>query len=248
MTKSIDEINFVSKTPLQRRITLEQQIQKLPNITSIETELQNGKKIEQLLKMGMKVQDVISHKTLSSKKICDVFQKFEKDFIKFIPSKLANPKPSVYTLSDTTLLAQANTFSRELSTKLGEVWENIAFLSPKVISMEKIFDNFKIRGVDIIIINEDEFCFCQIKTAKSTLTGSQRPRSESELKIFEKSKFVAALNLGQWTFNSNIVQRIAGKEFWDLIDIDYDEIIKYTKHTISSMEEYFKNKSQSKKK
>ena len=246
MSENVDKIDLISKTPSQRKKFLEEEIQKLPNLPNIESELQKGKKVEQLLKKGIKIEEIISQKTISPEKIRGVFKKFEEDFIDYIPPKLANPKPSVYTLSDTSLLARANTFSRELSTKLGDVWENVAFLSPKVISMEKIFDNFKIRGVDIIIINESEFCFCQIKTAKSTLTGSQRPRSESELKIFEKSKFVAALNLGNWTFNSDVVPRIAGKEFWDLIDIEYDEIIEHTKDTISSMEKYFKNKPQAK--
>ena len=243
MSRRIDSIDLRSKTPNQRKKILEDEIQRLPNIPNIESELQRGKKVEQLLKKGIKIKEIISQKTLSSEKIRNVFEKFEKDFIDYIPPKLENPKPSVYTLSDTFLLAQANTFSRELSTKLGEVWENVAFLSPKVISMEKIFDNFKIRGVDIIIASESEFCFCQIKTAKNTLTGSQKPRSESELKIFEKSKFCAALNLGNWNFNSDIIPRVAGQDFWDLIDIDYGDIIKYTKHTILSMEKYFKDNS-----
>ena len=86
------------------------------------------------------------------------------------------------------------------------------------------------------IFTDNDFSFCQIKTMKGTLTGSQKPRSENELKIYEKSYFVSALNLGNWTFNSKFIPRIAGKDFWNLIEIDYEFIIFNLKRMISKME------------
>jgi len=238
MIKNIKKIDLLSKTKEQRKELLEDEIAKIPDFVNLEGDLQKGKKIEQLLKMGLRVNNIISHKSPSNEDIKNIFDKFKTDFTKQIGVKLLNPNPSVYTLSETPILSKANTFTRNFSTKLGEVWEDIAFLSPKVICIEKIFNNLKIRGVDVIIKKDKEFCFCQIKTMKSTLTGSQVPRAESELKIYENSKIVAALNLGSWTFNSDVVPRVAGKEFWDLIDIEYDIIIKNTENLMTSMEDY----------
>lgn len=240
MVKRIYEIDLVSKTSIQRKKILEDEIAKLPDVSNIEKDFQRGKKIEQLLKMGLKVEDIIMHKSHSNDDIKNLFEKFKTDFIREISEKVSSPKPSVYTITDTPVLAKANTFTRDFSTKLGKIWEDIAFLSSKVISIEKIFHNIKIRGVDLIIADDQEFCFCQIKTMKGTLTGSQVPRSVNELKIYEKSNLVAALNLGSWTFNSKLIPRVSGKEFWDRIEIEYDVIIENTKNLLSSMEDFIK--------
>ena len=242
MDKSISEIKLLSKTPRERKEFLDNEISKFPDILNIEEDLQKGKKIERILESGLNIHDLIKDKEVpSDEDVRKIFKKFEKDFLNGISEKLLNPKSSVYTLAKTPLLSKANTLTRSFSTDLGAIWEDIAFLSPKVISTEKFFDGLKIRGVDFIVINDKEFCFCQIKTMKGTLTGSQKPRSEKELKIYKKSKFIAALELGSWTFNSSFVPRVSGRDFWNLIDLDYDLIIKNAKNLLSTMEDYLKN-------
>ena len=241
MVKCLEQVDLALKTPNQRKEFLQEKIKEIPDFGNISKEFQLGKKLEKLLKSGLQVQKIVSDKSPCNQDLKIIFEKFKINFISEISEKLSAPNPSVYTVAETPVLKKANTFTRSFSTKLGEVWEDIAFLSPKIISTEKIFDNFKVKGVDVIICDNDEFCFCQIKTMKGTLTGSQVPRSEDELKIYEKSSLVAALDLGRWTFNSSLVPRIAGKEFWDLLEIDYDKIIENTKDLMSCMEEYIKD-------
>ncbi len=236
MKDRIKSIDLISMTQTQRKQCLEEEIIKISDLPNIDDSLQNGKKFEILLNQGFPVTSLIKSKSFNDNDINDVFINFKDNFLEEISNKLLNPKESVYTLTETPLLSKANTFSRSFSTKLGDVWEDIAFLSPKIISVEKIFDNFKIKGVDIII--DEEFRFCQLKTMKGTLTGSQKPRSEIELKIYDKSSFIAALDMGSWTFNSPVVSRISGREFWDLIEIDYDLIITNTKTMLISMEDF----------
>ena len=240
MKKNISEIDLISKKPFQRKKIVENEINKIKNFSNIDEDFQKGKKFEKLLKMGLKVEDIICNKSPTSASIKKIFDEFEKKFLEYFNKKIINPDESIYTLSETPSLLKANSLTRSLSTKLGQVWEDIAFLSPKVINTEKIFNNLKITGVDLIIIGDKEFNFCQIKTKKDTLTGSQVKRSVNELEIYEKKMFVAALDLSRWTFNSSKVPRVAGKDFWDLIDIDYDEILKNIKNLLTSMEDYLK--------
>lgn len=80
-----------------------------------------------------------------------------------------------------------------------------------------------------------------MKTAKGTLTGSQAPRSENELSVFGKGIFCAALNKGDWTFNSQQIERKSGSEFWELVGINEYEFIKQkAEKMFGELEELFK--------
>lgn len=87
-----------------------------------------------------------------------LFDEFKEKFTSEITEKIAHPKKSVFTSGTTPNLSAANTFTRSLSTKLGNIFENIACLSPKVISSEKNFEGTKITGVDILIVEASENC------------------------------------------------------------------------------------------
>ena len=183
-------------------------------------------------------------KIVSQKEIEFLFDEFQKKFINEITEKITNPKESVFTSGMTPNLSAANTFTRSLSTKFGNIFEDIACLSPKVISSEKNFEKTKITGVDILIVeaSKREIIFSQVKTAKGTLTGSQAPRSESELSVFRKGIFCAALNMGGWTFNSQQIERKSGSEFWELVGINEYEFIKQkAEKMFGELEELFKS-------
>ena len=167
-----------------------------------------------------------------------IFDNFIDTFIRDIDAKLSSPKPSSYTIADTPALSLANTFTRSLSTKLGEVWEKIACISPKVVSPDIDF-GIKIKGVDVIILLDGNLTYTQIKTMKGTLTGSQVTRSISELKLHDHSLFVGALDLGTWTFSSEDITRQTGEEFWSRIDLDYSEIHKLAGNVMKKLEESF---------
>jgi len=231
MDDSYNAVDLNNLSLSQRFDFINEQTSKITDFDGIEQEFQFGKKFEKLLLEGLPVHKLIEHKTVSEIIIRELFQKFKEDFI----NNALNPNESVFTIFNTPELAKANAVTRSLSTKLGNVWEDVAFLSPKVISLEKLFKK-KIKGVDIIVTGD--FTFCQLKTKKDTLTGSQTTRSEKELQVYERRKFVAALDLGRWTFNSPVVTRVAGKEFWDTIDIDYNYIINETKKVMISLEEF----------
>jgi len=186
--------------------------------------------------------DTYKH-TVSQKEIETLFDDFQKKFTRDIPNKIADPKPSVFTSGLTPKLSVGNTFTRSLSTTLGEVFEDIACLSPKVISPNKHFDT-KITGVDVLIVdkNTKEIIFSQMKTTRGTLTGSQRSRSELELSVFRKGIFSAVLDIGNWTFNSQIVERKCGSEFWGLVGInEYDFIKQKGVKMFEELEDLFKS-------
>ena len=71
---------------------------------------------------------------------------------------------------------------------------------------------------------------CHGRTQSILLTGSQVPRSESELAMHKNSYFVAAFKTGTpWTFNSKIIKKLVGEEFWSLIELDYNFILDEVK-------------------
>ncbi|MEH2130105.1 MAG: hypothetical protein V7K86_05490 [Nostoc sp.] len=94
-------------------------------------------------------------------------------------------------------------------------------------------------GIDIIIFSEETVKFAQLKTLKGTLTGSQAPRSKKELSIHQNPLFIAAFNLGDWTFKDNKIPRIAGKEFWNNIHIDYDLVENHVRNMLQRVDNDF---------
>jgi hypothetical protein len=80
----------------------------------------------------------------------------------------------------------------------------------------------------------------RIETLKGTLTGSQIPRAKKELSIYENPLFIAAFNLGSWTFpQCSTIPRIAGKEFWDKIHIDYDIVENHVRNMLQKIDKAF---------
>lgn len=120
---------------------------------------------------------------------------------------------------------------------MGHKLENIAQISNKTFSPEKEL-NIKLKGIDLIIYHEQKIKYVQLKTKKDTLTGSQSSRTINELKIHPYSIFAAALDMGNsWTINKNecekyAIQRLAGKSFWSLIDLEYNFILSKFGETI----------------
>ncbi|MEA5577459.1 hypothetical protein [Anabaena sp. UHCC 0451] len=54
--------------------------------------------------------------------------------------------------------------------------------------------------------------------------------------------FIAAFNLGKWTFpfpNEYNIPRIAGKEFWNMIYIDYDIFEKNIRDMLQKIDQAF---------
>jgi len=161
---------------------------------------------------------------------------YQRTLISAMTSQLANrfiareipdryPSPTnIYELFNARILASSNRLSRTLSTYMGAMWERIASISPYVLNPENEF-GLKITGIDIIITppHDDSTYFAQLKSKCDTLTGSQSPRTIMELSIHPNPLFIAAFSLGGWTFNdrSGLIRRMAGKPFWDMIEIDY---------------------------
>jgi len=168
---------------------------------------------------------------------------FSQEFIKSIPLLVRSPAQAasnprnLYELCGATLFTASNAISRSLSTKMGQLWEDLAKISPYTISPEKDF-GIKITGIDIIIfeVNQTNPIFTQLKTMPGTLTGSQKPRSQEELSIHEFALFAAAFCLGTWNFSSPTIPRACGREFWSRIGIEYNLIEESVKSMILEIE------------
>jgi hypothetical protein len=139
-------------------------------------------------------------------------------------------------------LAGANKVTRNLSTTLGMLWEEIACISPYVVNPEREF-NLKVRGVDLIsLVGGNTVEYQQLKTQRNTLTGSQKPRSENELKIHANSSFCVCFALSSWTFQSKIIPRYDGPRFWPRIGIDYNLLVTKASQLLRDLEkEYCKS-------
>ena len=155
----------------------------------------------------------------------------------------ANGNENIFSMSGAKNLHFANKVTRSLSTKLGNLWEKIASLSPYAIDPEQVF-GFKIKGVDLIIVNRNTNVleYIQLKTTRGTLTGSQITRSGTELSIHQYPVFAAAFDITPWTFNHDTIPRVAGEQFWERIGMDYDvvrsEVIQFISRIESLWAEY----------
>ncbi len=135
-----------------------------------------------------------------------------------------HPNPqNLFEICGERLLVTSNSIIRSLSPKMGQLWGEVADISPYIIKPEFEF-GVKIKGIDIVILIDEKIKFTQLKTLKGTLTGSQTNRYKKELGIHDSPLFIAAFNLGRWKFNDSKIPRIARKEFWDKIHMDYNLI------------------------
>ncbi|BCL34491.1 hypothetical protein [Nostoc sp. MS1] len=169
-----------------------------------------------------------------SKSISSICRQFASNFIVSMTRNLRSPAQmeasprNLYEMCGAGVFAESNSISRKLSTDMGTLWEKIANISPHAVDPEKDF-GIKITGVDSIILPEGKgsLIFVQIKTQRNTLTGSQAPRSKSELELHPHRLFAAAFCTGDsWTFSSPSIPRVCGAEFWSMIGLDY-ELLKF---------------------
>jgi hypothetical protein len=165
----------------------------------------------------------------------------KEDFRRSIKTKKTGFK-NIFEFSGSENLYLSNIYTNFISENLGHKFEDIANLSSKVVIPERVF-NLKLKGIDLIINDNSLIRYTQLKTKKDTLTGSQSQRSINELRIHNNSIFAAALDMGQsWHLNKkdaeqyNIV-RLAGSDFWSLIDIDYNVILRKLSKVIKEIDQ-----------
>jgi len=157
-----------------------------------------------------------------------------------LPKKLAETPKNLFEMSGAKDFYSMQLVLRSITTTLGNFWEELATLSNNAISTEKEF-GIKIKGVDIICIDNNKPTYIQMKTMEGTLTGSQVSRSEEELSIHKDRYFAAVFETGSgWTFNSEKIERIKGNEFWSIINLDYSYILKEVKLMVKAIEDKFK--------
>jgi hypothetical protein len=151
---------------------------------------------------------------------------------------------NLFQMAGASKLAVANTVVRNLNGRLGHLWERLANISPYAINPEIEF-GLKIQGVDLIALNKasENIEYQQLKTQHNTLTGSQKPRSVSELSIHEHPIFCAAFNnYSHWTFRDNTIPRRSGAEFWNVIGISYGIILDQVYLLIKNLEDDYVKK------
>jgi hypothetical protein len=182
-----------------------------------------------------------------SKLISNKTDKFADEFITWLKADFEkksailehHPNPqNLFELCGAKLLVTSNSVTRSLSTKMGQLWEEIADISPYVLVPEFEF-GIKIKGIDIVILTDEKIKFAQLKTLKGTLTGSQTNRAKKELGIHDYPLFIAAFNLGGWTFNDSKIPRIAGREFWDMIHLEYELIENHVRNMLQRIDKAF---------
>jgi len=184
---------------------------------------------------------------IQSQLICSKTDKFADIFIDWLKADFEkksailehHPNPqNLFELCGAKLLVTSNSVTRSLSTTMGSLWEKISNISPYIINPELEF-GIKITGIDIILFSEETVKFAQLKTLKGTLTGSQAPRAKKELSIHQNSLFIAAFNLGKWTFNDPKIPRIAGKPFWEQIHMDYNLVENHVRNMLQKIDKAF---------
>ena len=156
-----------------------------------------------------------------------------------LPKKLAEKPKNLFVMSGAKDFYSAQLVLRSITTTLGNFWEEIATISDVAISPDEEF-GIKIKGIDLICIINNKPTYIQMKTMEGTLTGSQNSRSEDELKIHKYKYFAAVFNTGSdWTFNSEIIKKLRGEEFWSKINLDYSYLLEEVKLMIIEIEKKF---------
>ena len=187
-----------------------------------------------------KIIQALENKPDNTNQLDEVFHAFTARILpelKIAASEAYKRNNNVYQTAGAKKLSSANALTRTYSTKLGLLWEEIADLAPNVISPELDFGvKYKIPDVDVIVRYNGHLYYTQLKTQKNTLTGSQAPRTLAELGKYDYHWFVACIdNNSPWTF-SDKKHRLIGKEFWNKIGIDYDEIVVQLGQSIQAVE------------
>lgn len=257
-SKIIDIESLISMTPNQRRIEIISHTRNFNKLNEIDQARELARVINTFIMdyINLHVDRDFSSSSGSILTIKNLKIAFDKEIDDFKPELikelknamhtkqelLQSPK-NIYDMSGATKLSLANNVTRQLSTKLGYLWEKLAAISPYAISPEIEFD-LKIKGIDLISLNidSDDIEYQQLKTQRNTLTGSQKGRSEEELMIHSNPVFCACfLNKSAWTFKHEYIPRVAGEDFWHRIGISYDVLLQSAQELILEVEdEYIK--------
>lgn len=174
------------------------------------------------------------------KEVINSLAKKKDDFIKNVTSQNKS-FINIFEFSRSENLYLSSIYTRFISENLGHKLEEIAGISHKVFSPEESLKK-KIKGIDIIVYDNNVVRYTQIKTKKDTLTGSQKPRTISELTIHPHSLFVAALNMGKsLTIGDKDkygdgIKRLVGDEFWSLIGLNYGLILDKLSQVIRELD------------
>ena len=245
--KKFDIEEFILKTKKEKKKYIISESKNINPPKNLDIKLHNSYRYKEILNKFI-VNYIFKIKEINTaeikEEITNKINLFKDKFIKqTLPEKLKEIPTNLYQMSGANDFAKINLILRSLSTRMGHLWEDIATSSALAISTEKEFD-IKINGVDIIFIKNKKPYYAQIKTLEGTLTGSQVSRSISELSMHKNSYFVSAFETGtSWTFNSDKIKRLLGKEFWSMIDLDYDFILEEVKSMIKDIEDIYKTKT-----
>jgi hypothetical protein len=156
-----------------------------------------------------------------------ILEKYSKMILAGIADTSSENAANLFELVGAFHLVRANSMSRVVSTHLGAAWEEMAALSHLAISPEADF-HIRLKGVDIVFLENGYLRHTQIKTQRNTLTGSQKGRSISELRLHPRPLFAAAFDVAAWTFppkTKSGIERVAGAAFWSKLGIEYSDVV-----------------------
>lgn len=247
---NINEFIKISKNEKKKYIISESENIKIPK--GVNKRLQKAYKYKEVInkfiveyiqktkKAENKVIGVGHNSIDKNDEILNKINQFQDNYINTtLAEKLSQTPTNLFQMSGAKEFYKMQLVLRSLTTKMGNFWEELAILSNNTISTEKEF-GLKITGVDIICLIKKKPTYIQMKTMEGTLTGSQVPRSEEELMLHQYKYFAAIFESGSnWTFNSEKITRIKGKEFWSLINLDYDYILEKVKLMIKNIEDKY---------
>jgi hypothetical protein len=235
--------DFVSLSVSERKQYILEQSELITIPSSINSDLFESYKYKEVINKF--VIDYVKKKNKldeSEKKenIKRILQNFKNNFINHnLPLKLSEKYTNLFEMSEAKVFAKVQGVTRSITTIMGSLWEDIAQLSDVVISTDTEFD-LKIKGVDIVIIENDLPTYTQLKTMEGTLTGSQSKRSIDELSLHENSLFAACFKTDtNWTFPECNIARVVGDEFWKRIDLDYKVILENVSEVIKEIEDKY---------
>ena len=161
------------------------------------------------------------------KQFDEILAKYVKTILENAAAPSTENAVNLFELVGAMKLVRANSVSRLVSTHLGSAWEEMAALSHLAVSPEADF-GVRLKGVDIVFLEDGHLRHTQIKTQRNTLTGSQKSRSISELELHPHPLFAAAVDVAAWTFppkSSSGIERVAGAEFWAKLGIKYADVV-----------------------
>ena len=231
--------DFFSKSKIEKKKYIFQEAKKIATPNSLHPNLLDAYQNKEVINKFIK--DYIDFKNNTDDQIKEEIKnkidEFKNDYLNNkISKKIFSKKTSLFSMIGAEIFKSAQTISKGLSTSMGSLWEKIASCSNTVINTEEEF-GIKITGIDAISIIKKKITYIQLKTAEDTLTAGHSPRSEMELSIHDNAIFGAAFKTGsKWHFRSEKINKYAGKDFWDLIGLDYDFIYEQSKTMILEIE------------